>query len=57
MSTLPELFNQLRPLLPPDNAEHELLWLFSHYTELPLPELRRRQTAAIYHRLAAILGF
>lgn len=44
MPTLPELFNQLRPLLPPDNAEHELLWLFSHYTGLPLPELRRRLT-------------
>lgn len=40
--SLPELFRQLLPQLPPASAEHELLWLCSHYTGLSLPELRRR---------------
>lgn len=39
---LPELFHQLLPNLPSTNAEHELLWLFSHFTGLSLAELRRQ---------------
>ena len=40
--SLPELFSRLLPLLPPENAEHELLWLCSHYTGLSFAELRRQ---------------
>ena len=42
--SLPELYRQMQPLLP--NAEHELLWLFTHFTGRTKSELQRqlRQT-------------
>lgn len=52
--TLPELYQQLAPLLP----EHELLWLFSHFTGLPKAELRLRRPnpAALPSELAAAIS-
>lgn len=42
MPNLKELYQQLLPLLPAASAEHELLWLFSHFTGLGKGELRQR---------------
>lgn len=54
MPNLSELYQQLLPLLP----EHELLWLFSHFTGLPKAELRLRRPnpAALPSELAAAIS-
>ena len=44
MVSFKELYQQLLPTLPPTDgapSEHELLWLFSHYTGLSKAELRQ----------------